>query len=454
MNKEIKENILIIDDSLPFLNDVEILLGEKFTVLTAQTAKKGLEILKNSKASAVLLDLKLPDMFGTEVLKKILKDIDPYLPVIIVTDYGDIEIAVEAMQHGAVDFIQKDFNRDILHSKIIKALEKRQLEISVDALKSNISLQYDEFVYSSEIMRKFYLDIYRVAMHNVDVLIQGETGVGKDLSAFHIHKNSKRKDDVFLTIPLNNFSESLIESELFGYEKGSFTNAEKARAGKFEAANGGTIYLPEISEISERLQLKLLQFMQYKTISRVGSEGKNIKLDVRIIMATNVDLKQLVAEKKIREDFYYRITVMPLTVPPLRERKDDIPVIANHFLKKFSIECGKRNLSFSPETIHLLKEHIWSGNVRELSNSIYRAVVLSDNSEIIQPSLFPEITVSESEINYTSEYQTYKAAESIFRRSYFKELLEKTGGNKTKAAGIAGLSRQGLIKILKELDID
>lgn len=447
-------NLLIIDDSIPFLNDVEILLKDKYKIFKAENGKKGLNILRKENISIVLLDLKLPDIYGLDILKKIHEEIDPFLPVIIVTDYGDIDIAVNAIQFGASDFIQKDFDRGILNQKIIKALEKREQDIELRTLKDFMNDHYDYFVCSSKAMQKIDNEITRVARGNVDVLISGESGVGKDVIAYEIHKRSNRKDKLFVEVSLNALSDSLIESELFGYEKGAFSGADNAKMGKFEAANGGTIYLPEISEISEKIQLKLLSFMQYKEISKVGPGNvKKIKLDVRIIMATNKDLMSLVKAGKIREDFYYRINIVNIHVPSLRERKDGILNLANYFLNIISLKHNKKGLDFSNEVIEAMENYEWKGNIRELKNAIESAVVMSDNDNLLTLNDFPILLTSAIKSPFDND-GSFQAAMHKAKHEYFTNLLSEADGNKTKAAERAGLSRQGLLKILKELGIE
>jgi len=288
---------------------------------------------------------------------------------------------------------------------------------------------------------------------NVDVLLTGESGVGKDIIAYEIHKRGPGKDKLFVEVPLNTISDSLLESELFGYEKGAFTGADTSKIGKFEAANGGTIYLPEISEINERIQLKLLSFMQYKEISKVGpGNAKKVKLNVRIIMATNKDLKVLVNNGKIREDFYYRINVMNINIPPLRERNDGIEAIANYYLDYFQQKHNKKGIVIASDLLDMIKNYEWKGNIREFKNAFRNAVILAGNNSELNRELFPDLLNSrqtENENDGTFQTQVIKC-----KREYMISLLKKSNGNKTRAAEIAGLSRQGLSKILNELKIE
>jgi len=450
----ITNKILIIDDNVNFLNDVEALLRKKFKIIKALNGKQGIEYLQKHFFSALLLDLKLPDVKGLEILKTVKSSVAPDLPVIIVTDYGDVSTAVEAIKLGADDFIQKDFDVEVLCQKIINALEKRDLLRNLRTLKEEQDEKYT-FIFQSKEMERINYEIEKIALYDYDVLLLGESGVGKDIVAREIHKRSKRKDKLFVSVPLVSLNESLIESELFGYEKGAFSGADrKIKIGKFEGANNGTIYLPEISKLNENIQLKLLQFMQYKTISRVGRDGRenDIHLNVRVILATNDNLEDLIEAKKIREDFYYRISAIKINIPPLRERKDDIEILTRYFINKHKIKYGKmENYNITKEAIEKLKKYNWPGNVRELENQIVNALTFSNNS-VLDTDSFNLPNNKKGINNYLND--DYKTFEIRFKREYFLNILKKTNGNKTKAAKLAGFSRQGLFKILKELEIE
>ena len=384
------DRVLIIDDSVAFLNDVESLLRDRYHIRTASTAKKGLEIARTEGPAAVLLDLRLPDMDGTDVLQALHRDVDPFLPVVIVTDQDDTETAVELMRLGAYDFVSKSFNRDILAAKLTKALERRGLEISVRALQSSFADFHDRLVFASEGMKKVHYELTRLAGLTFDVLIQGETGVGKDLCAFEIHQRSPRRDKPFIPVAMRVLSESIIESELFGHEKGAFSGADKAKVGKLEAANGGTLYIPEVSSLTETVQLKLLQFMQYKSIARVGQDSRrpDTRLDVRVIMATNEKLEDAVEKGKMREDFYHRISGVKLTIPPLRDRREDIGPLAEYFMHKFAASVDNRTYSLAPDAIRALENYRWPGNVRELENAIKGALAYSETG-VLERADFP-----------------------------------------------------------------
>ncbi len=446
------QKLLIIDDSVSFMNDAEFVLKNEFKIFKAENGKKGLSVLMKEDINLVLLDLKLPDMYGLEVLEKIHTEVDPLLPVIIITDYGNVQTAVKAMKLGAADFIQKDFNKEVLSEKIIRAFEQRELNIKVNALEDAIGEDSDKLIVAGDIMQRLVYDIEKIANQDVHVLLTGETGVGKDMIAREIHLKSKRRNKLFSRVSLHTLSENLIESELFGHEKGAFSGADEAKTGKFEAANGGTIYLPEISEISEKLQLKLLKFMQYKEINKVGQKtGKDIKLDVRLIAASNKNLEELVEQGRLREDFYYRIKVINIHIPPLRERKDEIKTLAEYFLTTLSKKFNKKKLELTVETIKALENYNWKGNVRELKNIMTNAVIRTEDNKIILPDIVP---ASNKKVDFSAAEETYKTSLQKFKKEYFSNLLSKTNGKINEAAEIAGISRQALHNILKELDIE
>lgn len=456
------DRVLIVDDSVSFLNDVESLLSDRYHIRTATTGKKGLDIARNEGVSAVLLDLRLPDMDGTEVLQALHRDVDAYLPVVIVTDHGDTDTAVELMRLGAYDFIPKSFNRNVLAEKLNKALERRTLEISVRALQSSFADFHDRMVFASEPMKKVHFELTRLAGLTFDVLIHGETGVGKDLCAFEIHQRSARREKPFIPVSMRSLSESLIESELFGHEKGAFSGADKAKVGKLEAAQGGTLYIPEVSSLTETVQLKLLQFMQYKSITRVGQDSRRpeTRLDVRVVMATNERLEDVVEKGRMREDFYHRIAGVRLTVPPLRERREDIPLLAEYFLKKFAPGPDGRQYTITPDALRALEAYRWPGNVRELENAVKGALAYSQ-SGVLDKGDFPILGCPKRDHDpcrecLATQYETlppYRQADERFKRGYFQDLMRRANGNVAKAAAMAGITGPGVRKALKTLGL-
>lgn len=446
------QKLLIIDDSVSFMNDVEFVLKNEFQIFKADTGYKGLDVIMNEDINLILLDLKLPDINGLDVLDKIRNEVDPLMPVIIITDHGNVQTAVKAMKLGASDFIQKDFNREVLIEKIMRAFKQREINIKLTALEDAADENTDKLIASSKAMIKTVFEIEKFADQDVHILLTGETGVGKDIVAKEIHSRSRRKNKLFSSVSLHSLSEGLIESELFGHEKGAFSGADEAKIGKFEAANGGTIYLPEISEINERIQLKLLKFMQYKEINKVGQKtGKDIKLDVRLIVASNKNLEELVEQGKLREDFYYRIKVVNIHIKPLRERKEDIKSLAEYFLPKLSRKYNKAGLILPDETIKAMENYYWKGNVRELKNILTNAIIRADDNQKIILDFSHERSLKLNPYNLN---EPYKLSLLNFKKEYFSNLLKHTKGKINEAADIAGISRQALHNILKELNID
>jgi DNA-binding NtrC family response regulator len=397
------------------------------------------------------------------MLEKIHNDFDALLPVIIITEYDDTEYVVKAMRLGAFDFLSKDFHVDLMKEKIEQALQQKNLKLRVDGLQNNVSVTDDTFIFACDEMKNINFEISKLANWDFDVLLVGETGVGKDMVASQIYQRSERKDKPFIPIPLRSLSESVLESELFGHEKGAFTGADRMKVGKFEAANKGIIYLPEISNLPETIQLKLLHFMQYKTVTRVGHDSRKgeMNLDVRLIMATNENLEELVKNGRMREDFFYRISGVTLKIPPLRERVEDIIPLSNYFLNKFSSQYNKFHYKFSDEVLEAFRNYEWRGNIRELSNSIKNALSYT-NSDVLELKDFPNIIRSRGALNLNQnllfesddEFLPYKEFETINKTNYFNSLLKRVNGKVTLAAEIAGLTPQGIRKVLKQLNID
>ncbi|MCK9279494.1 MAG: sigma-54 dependent transcriptional regulator [Melioribacteraceae bacterium] len=449
------EKLLIIDDSIPFLKDISLLLQKKYKVTAAINGREGIEQIKKGNFTAILLDIKMPDMTGLDVLNALNAQKIKYPPIIIVSDSGEIETVVNSIRLGAYDYIQKDFNIEILSQKIRNALERNDLNNKVDYLNQVISTQQNSFVFRSEQMNKINELIDKYSKIDCDILLKGESGVGKDLIAYEIFRRSNIKNKIFIPIPLSSINEQLLESELFGYEKGAFTGADKTVIGKFQTADNGTIYLPEISSISEAIQLKLLQFFQYKTINKVGSSGDEQKLNLRIISATNENLEEKVKHSKMRSDFYYRIGTIVIDIPPLRERKEDIEPLSKYFIAKHSERLLNRNLDLENQTIKFLESQNWFGNVRELENFLIKTIVqVNENSNIISLSDVSSNSNTYKKLNFTYyDSFNYDDAKRNFKIRYFNELLESTSNNLTKAAEKAGISRAGLDKVLKEIGL-
>lgn len=427
--------ILYIDDEISALKAISaILKKEGYTVLTATSAEEGIEILKNSSVDCLLLDYRLPKMDGIDLLKW-LRQSEISIPTIMLTAYGTIEKAVEAMKLGAHHYLVKPVDTQLLLNVLKEAIEKSKGNQKIEDIKS----PFPEIIGKSEAMQEVFYIIQMVAESNANVLITGESGTGKELVARAIHNNSLRKSKPFVIVDCTTIPENLLESELFGHEKGAFTGASERKTGLIEIANEGTVFLDEIGELPMFLQKKLLRFLQEKEIQRIGSTQR-IKVDVRVISATNRDLEKAVQEGSFREDLYWRLNVVRINLPPLRERKEDIPLLVNHFLNKFSKENNKPIPQLEPEVMELLLSYDWPGNIRELANVMERAVVLSP-SGLISIKHLPRriqektgwVAKNESSLNLLE-----------LEKSLIIKALNTTGWNQTKAAEILGISRKQL----------
>lgn len=439
------QRILIIDDEEHMRRILcKALEQEGYETDMAGDGPDGLDLLNRREMDLVLLDIKLPTMDGMEVLKSI-KELYPALPVIVITAYGSIEMAVAAIKAGAADYITKPFDMDELILQVKKALEVHRLMNEVEFLRSELSQKYkDVLLYSkSPAMQGIYELIKRIADSEATVLLTGESGSGKEVIARAIHYSSRRANKPFVAINCAALPDSLLESELFGYEKGAFTGATSRKPGRFEMADGGTIFLDEIGDMSINMQAKLLRVLQDRSFEHLGGND-TISVDVRIIAATNRDLQKAMKEGAFREDLYYRLSVIPINVPPLRERKEDIPDLALHFLKRYD----KRGLikGISRQAMDELRDYNWPGNIRELENAIERAVILCD-SGVIQPEHLP-ISVQRDEPSQPAlniDIPDQGIDLETLEKQLIKKALEKTGGNQTKAAKLLGLTRSALI---------
>lgn len=442
------EKILIIDDDEAILDSLsQVLLREKYIVKTARNGEDGLKLFEQEEFDVVLLDLKMPGMSGEEVLNKIVEEA-PETPVIIITAYATIESAVNAIKSGAFDYLPKPFTPEHLRVLVKKALSQKRLLLENIYLRREISskTEYQEIIGKSKAIKEILEIIERVGPTDSTVLITGESGTGKELVARAIHSHSRRRNFPFVVVDCSTLVESLFESELFGHVKGSFTGATATKYGRFELANNGTIFFDEISNISWNIQAKLLRAIQEREITRVGS-NKTIKVDTRIIAATNRDLVECVKEGKFREDLFYRLSVVVIHIPPLRERKEDIPLLVEHFVKKYNQKTGK-NVTISDEAMKLLIEYNWPGNVRELENTIERAIVLTKGEKILPKDLFfYSVGTNPNPLpSFNGGYKTLAEME----RSYIMKIMELCEGNKTKAAQILGIDRKTLREKLKK----
>ena len=394
------ETILIVDDEKNYLVVLEALLGpEGYEILTTDNAPDALRQVREADLDLIITDMKMPRMNGMELLEEA-KSIKPDLPVIIMTAYGTIELAVEAMKKHAYDYITKPFQNEQLKLTVKKALENYRLIKENRLLNEALSdrFKYGNIIGKSKPMLKVYDLIEKVAQSKASILITGPSGTGKELVAKAIHYGSPRKDRPFVSINCGALTETLLESELFGHEKGAFTGAIAMKKGRFELANEGTIFLDEVSEMSPSLQVKLLRVLQEMEFERVGGT-RTIKVDVRVISASNRNIKDDVAEDSFREDLFYRLNVIHIEVPPLYERTDDIPLLVKHFIEKYRDDEGKNKVELSPEVWKALYSYSWPGNVRELENIIERAVVLNSGDMITLEDFPEELTGAQAEFD-------------------------------------------------------
>ncbi len=451
--------ILIIDDEpLMRISISDALKADEYSVTETGMGRDGINHIRDNGFDIVITDLRLPDVDGIEVLKAC-KRHSPETMVILITAYGSVDTAVEAMKYGAYDYITKPFSMDELLLMTKRLIRLRDLEEENLILKEQVEGRYnfDGIIGKSEKMKEIFEKVKIVSQTDSTVLLFGESGTGKELIANAIHYNSPRKDGPFIKISCAAVPETLLEAELFGYERGAFTGAVKQKKGRFELANRGTLFLDEIGEMSLTIQVKLLRVLQEKEFDRLGGI-ETLSADVRIICATQRDLKKEVQKGTFREDLYYRLNVVPITLPPLRERKDDILLLANHFLKYFSDLYKKTVRNFSIEAKELLLRYPFPGNVRELENSVERAVVLG-KGEDIQPWDLAEDVNSGMGTDYVKVIQKIQNYENLskalkeFEKRYITRVLEETKGNKSLAAKLLGVSRKTLWEKCKVLDI-
>jgi DNA-binding NtrC family response regulator len=447
-----KANILIIDDEEAIRDSFsQVLKREGYAAETAMDGREGLEFFKQELFHVVLLDLKLPGPDGMVILSKI-KEQNPETPVVIITGLATIESAVEAIKRGAFDYLAKPCSPQELRFIVRKALDSRKIFFKNIYLREELrkKTEFEMVIGKSKAMEKVLDIVRRVSPSESTVLITGESGTGKELLAREIHNHSPRKNEPFVVVDCGALVETLFESELFGHVKGSFTGAYETKHGRFEVANGGTIFLDEISNIGLNIQAKLLRVIQEREITRIGST-KPIKVDVRILAATSENLADLVGKEKFREDLFYRLSVVPIHLPPLRERKEDLPFLIDHFLQKYNKRAKKNLNSISPAVSKALVNYDWPGNIRELENTIERAVVLSMEDEIqLEDLVYHGISASTSLFHPTGG--KYKTLEEI-EKAYIKTVLKAQHGNRSRAAKILGIDRKTLLTKIKKYAI-
>ncbi|MDH5468755.1 MAG: sigma-54 dependent transcriptional regulator [Candidatus Aminicenantes bacterium] len=445
-------NILVIDDEETIRDACrQILKKEGYSVKTAEDGIEGLRLFRTEFFHAVLLDLKLPDMDGMEILSQI-KEEHPKTPVIIITGYASIDSAIEAMKRGASDYLSKPFSPEQLRLITKKSLDSRKMLIENIYLREELEKQveFNMVIGKSTVMERVLDIVKRISSSDSTVLITGESGTGKEILAREIHNHSPRRNAPFVVVDCGALVETLFESELFGHVKGSFTGAHETKHGRFEVANGGTIFLDEISNISLNIQAKLLRVIQEREVTRVGS-NKPIKVDVRILAATNENLADLVRKEKFREDLFYRLSVVPLNLPPLRERKEDIPFLIDHFINKYCKKTRKDLKGVSPSVKKALMEYDWPGNIRELENTIERAVVLTKGEKIeLEDLVYHGISASSSLLLPVGG--KYKSLNDI-EKEYIKIVLQAQHGNKSRTAKILKIDRKTLMAKIKKYKI-
>lgn len=442
--------VLIVDDDPASRRLLEVRLRPlECDVATAGNGEQALAAIRKDLPDLVLLDLQMPQVGGIEVLRR-LRNEGINIPIIVTTAHGSIETAVEAMKEGAYDFVTKPVDASHFDVVVRKALERQGLKRELELFSEDADKRYRLVLGKSAKMREATETAKKAAASKATVLLLGESGTGKEIFARAIHNWSERKSQPFVAINCVGLSKELLESELFGHEKGAFTGADQVKKGKMELANGGTVFLDEIGDVSQELQTKLLRFLQEREFDRVGGV-RPIHVDVRIIAATNRDLDVLVKEGRFREDLFHRLNVVPIVLSPLRDRREDIPALAHHFLGRYIKEVKKTFSEVSGETLAKLCAYDWPGNVRELANVIERAVVLGQGPEIAPHDLPARIVAAPSESR--SDGFSYREAMDAYRRQLVTRALAQTQGNRAAAARTLGLHEKYFLRLIKSLGI-
>lgn len=450
-------SILVIDDKDSMRKMVaETLIEEGYNVETAATGPEGIEKARQKPFDLVITDLKMPDMDGLAVLSA-LKEINNETAVLVMTAYGTIETAVTAMKNGAIDFLTKPFDTEHMLVLVDKALQSRRIVAENEVLREELDnrLGMGEIIGQTEKIIDVMKLVQKVAPSDTSVLLQGESGTGKELFARAIHNLSPRKSKPFIPINCAAIPRELLENELFGSERGAYTGSVARKIGKFEIADEGTVFLDEIGDMDIALQSKLLRVLQERTIERLGGT-RTTKIDTRVIAASNSDLKELIGQKRFREDLYYRLSVFPITIPPLRDRREDIPALAEFFIHRYCLEMNKKTVTLAPEALAIMEKYHWPGNVRELENTIERAIILAEGRRIkpehlaIRLSTNNEIRLREGaglkEIGTQAQAQAERAA--IMR------VLNQVRGNKRRCAQVLKIDYTTLFDKIKKYDID
>ncbi len=450
--------IFAVDDEQSILRLITHWVKNKwgYKIKTFENASSMLEVLDEDRPSLILLDIMLPDINGVEVLKTI-KQKNEHLPVIMLSAQGNIDVALESLRIGAFDYFTKPIDSERLEKSVKNALNNYELQRRVDYLLSSLQKEYsfENIITADDKMQKVFELVHRVMNKDITVLLQGESGTGKELIAKAIHYNGSRKDRPFVVVNCASIPRELLESELFGHEKGAFTGAVNRKIGKFEIADGGTLFLDEIGELEMSLQAKILRVIQEKEFERVGG-NETIKVDVRIISATNRNLREMVENKEFREDLFYRLNSFPIIIPPLRERRGDIILLVNHFIKKFNEKFGMNVTGVTRRAMKYLYDYDWPGNIRELENTVERAMILSDGNKLNEETLPEHIRGKSSNLSSTAIFDVdspiipfEKVKEQVIRHA-----LKVTNGNIQEAAQKLDIGRATLYRLIDKYKIE
>ena len=452
----VRPSILIVDDDAGIRDSFETVLAKDYDLVFATQGPEALRILSARDVNLILLDLRMPGMDGIEVLRRI-KELNDQTDVVVVTAVKSLKTAVEAIKLGASDYVTKPFDIHDILALIKRVMEKQELVKEVLYLRSEVAWdrRFENLVGRNARMQEIYTLITRIADNNATVLLNGESGTGKEVLARAIHQQSSRGQRPFVAVNCAAIPSELLESELFGHEKGSFTGAIATKVGKFELATGGSLFLDEVGSMRLDLQAKILRALQEREIERVGGT-RTIKIDVRVIAATNRELKKAVEEGTFREDLYYRLNVIPITLPPLRQRRDDIPLLVEHFITKYNREFTRKVKGFSAGATAALYQYEWPGNVRELENVIERAVALAQSETISLRELPLDISILSRDMiqDVQRDGLSLREARNHFERQYILNILEKVQWNQTEAARVLGLHRNTLLWKVQRLGID
>ncbi|MCL4478022.1 MAG: sigma-54 dependent transcriptional regulator [Deltaproteobacteria bacterium] len=444
-----KPCIMIVDDEESVRDSLSIWLEEDgYEVLAVESGKRALEEITKKGWSLLLVDLKMPEMDGLQFLAEV-KKILPEIPIIIMTAYATVETAVKAIKDGAYDYLMKPFEPEEISMTIKKIMKQQELEQENIYLKKELAkqFQFQELISKNKRMHDIFELVKTVAKTNITVLIHGESGTGKELIARAIHAESLRKDGPFITVSCASLTETLLENELFGHERGAFTGATSTVKGRFELSDGGTLFLDEIGDISLKLQMDLLRVIETKEFTRLGGTIP-VKTDVRIISATNKDLIKAIEENKFREDLYYRLNVITIELPPLKERPEDIPLLVQHMIEKFNIETNKRVERVDEEAMAILMQYHWPGNIRELKNVIERSVVLARDNIITKKEIGNCIRLEPDKLEKSQDM----SLTNVEKKHIYKVLMDN-GWNISKSADILGIDRTTLYKKIKEYEL-